>query len=65
MQLVPGKPFSIDNYKSLQLDNVSKENALRQFDIEPRSLEAMASSYLGGSLHQHDLDRCREQTAGR
>lgn len=65
MEFVPGKPFSSDNYKSLQLPNVSEENALWRFGIKPRNLEAVASEYLGGSDHQHQLDRCREQTAGR
>lgn len=64
MGLVPGKPFSTDNYKSLQTDNVSEENALTHFGIHPRSIEAVASGYLGGSAHQHQLDRCREETAG-
>lgn len=64
MDFVPGKPFSSDNYKSLQTDNVSKENGLWRFGIQPRSIEAVASGYLGGSAHQHDLDRCREETAG-
>ena len=65
MDFVPGKPFSSDNYKSLQTDNVSEENALWRFGIQPRSIEAVASGFLGGSVHQHKLDRCREKMAGR
>jgi len=64
MDFVPGKPFSSDNYKSLQTDSVSEENALWRFGIEPRSIEGVASGYLGGSVHQNKLDRCREQMAG-
>jgi len=65
MDFVPGKPFSSDNYKSLQLPSVSEENALWRFGIQPRSIEAVAAGYLGGTIHQHQLDRCRELTAGR
>jgi NADH dehydrogenase len=65
MEWVPGKPFSRDNYRSLQTASVSEENALWRFGIEPRSLESVASGFLGGSIHQHELDRCREETAGR
>jgi len=64
MDFVPGKPFSSDNYKSLQTDNVSEENALWRFGIQPRSIEGVASGYLGGSVHQNKLDRCREKMAG-
>jgi uncharacterized protein YbjT (DUF2867 family) len=64
MDFVPGKPFSTDNYRSLQIDSVSEENALWRFGIQPRSIEAVAGEYLAGSHHQLDLDRCREKTAG-
>ena len=43
---VPGKPFSTDNYKSLQVDSVCGRNGLGYFNISPRSVEAIAPSYL-------------------
>ncbi len=43
MELVPGKPFSMDNYRSLQVDSVCKENTTPC----PTPLEAIAPSYLG------------------
>lgn len=50
MDFVPGKPFSSDNYKSLQLDSVCQHNALPDFNIPPRPMEAEAPEYLlGGS----------------
>ena len=65
MDFVPGKPFSSDNYRSLQLDNTSVENSLWRFGIHPHSIEAEVGEYLGRSAHQKQLDRCREQAAGR
>ena len=61
MGLVPGKPFSIDNYLSLQTDNTSVENSLWRFGIEPRSIEAIVPGYLSGSSLQHRLDECRKR----
>lgn len=61
MDFVPGKPFSSDNYRSLQTDNISTENSLWRFGIEPHSLEVIVPGYLGGSSHQHQLDECRKK----
>lgn len=47
MEWLPGKPFSLDNYRSLQLDSICKENGLGALGIEPTSLEAVAPGYLG------------------
>ena len=62
---VPARPFSTDNYRSLQIDNTSEENALWRFGIQPRPIAGVVSCYLGGSLHQSQLDRCREESAGQ
>jgi uncharacterized protein YbjT (DUF2867 family) len=48
MDFVPGKPFSSDNYRSLQTDNTSVENSLWRFGINPRSIENTVPAYLGG-----------------
>lgn len=58
--LVPGKPFSMDNYRSLQTDNTSVENSLWRFGIEPRSINSVVPGYLTGTHHQHQLDECRK-----
>jgi NADH dehydrogenase len=42
LEWFPGKPFSIDNYKSLQIDSICKHN-----QHEPTSLEMVAPTYLG------------------
>lgn len=48
LEYVPGKPFSLDNYRSLMLDNVcTGANALRAvFGVEPTPLEQVAPGYL-------------------
>jgi len=64
MDFVPGKPFSSDNYQSLQVENTSIENSLWEFGITPRSLHSVVPVYLSGSPHQHRLDEYRKW-AGR
>lgn len=64
MDFVPGKPFSSDNYQSLQLDNVTKNNALRDLGIEPTSIKAIVPGYLNGLPRQKRLDEYR-QNSGR
>ena len=61
MDFVPGKPFSSDNYLSLQIDSTSVENSLWRFGIRPHSLQSIVPAYLTGSKHQHQLDKCRKQ----
>jgi NADH dehydrogenase len=61
MNFVPGKPFSSDNYLSLQVPNTSTENSLWRFGIRPRSVQGVVPAYLTGSLHQHRLDQCRQR----
>jgi NADH dehydrogenase len=43
MEWVPGKPFSRDNYLSLQTDSVCSEEESKQ----PTSIEAVVPRYLG------------------
>ena len=61
MDFVPGKPFSTDNFRSLQTPNTSEHNSLPQFGIHPRSIESLVPDYLGQSRHQQRLDACRRQ----
>ncbi len=45
---LPGKPFSLDNHRSLQVDSVCKgDNGLIALGITPASVEAIVPSYLG------------------
>jgi NADH dehydrogenase len=53
--LVPGKPFSLDNYQSLQVDNVTRQNSLSYFGIVPASIETLVPDYLNQSVRQKRL----------
>ena len=46
--LVPGKPFTMDNYYSLQHDSVCSENALPTLGITPTPIAAVVPAYLAG-----------------
>ena len=46
MDFVPGKPFSSDNYRSLQLDSVSRHNGLLDLGIKPSRMDAIVPLYL-------------------
>ena len=61
MDFVPGKPFSTDNYLSLQVDNTSAENGLVRLGIKPRSIEGIVPQYLGHSPRQERLNACRRR----
>jgi uncharacterized protein YbjT (DUF2867 family) len=63
MDFVPGKPFSSDNFRSLQTDNISVENSLWRLGISPRSVESIVPGYITGSLHQQRLDEFRKRVA--
>jgi uncharacterized protein YbjT (DUF2867 family) len=49
MGLLPGKPFTMDNYYSLKKDSVCTQSALVQMGIKPRSVEAIVPTYLGSA----------------
>lgn len=46
MDFVPGKPFSSDNYRSLQVDSISRHNALLDLGIHPSRIDAIVPLYL-------------------
>jgi uncharacterized protein YbjT (DUF2867 family) len=46
MGLLPGKPFSLDNYRSLTIDSVCTENGCAQLGIQPRPMLAELPTYL-------------------
>ena len=50
LELAPGKPFTRDNYLSMQHPSVCKEGGLpRLFGIQAQSLEAVMSRHLSGT----------------
>jgi NADH dehydrogenase len=65
MDVVPGKPFSTDNYLSLQTPNTSEENGLVELGIRPHSIESVVPTYLAAhSPRQRRLDACRRRLTG-
>jgi uncharacterized protein YbjT (DUF2867 family) len=62
--LVPGKPFSRDNLRSLTVASLCTENGLAALGVRARSLDALLPTYLPGALRQRELQAWR-QTAGR
>ena len=46
LEFVPGKPFSLDNYRSLKVDSVCAQGFPAVFGITPASLEQIAPDYL-------------------
>jgi NADH dehydrogenase len=50
LEVAPGKPFSLDNYRSLQVDSVCDRGFPEIFGITPVSLEEIAPTYITSSL---------------
>jgi uncharacterized protein YbjT (DUF2867 family) len=50
MGLLPGKPFSLDNFRSLTLDSVCRENGCAALGIVPRAMLAELPLYLAPDL---------------
>jgi NADH dehydrogenase len=46
LEFVPGKPFSLDNYRSLKIDSVCDKGFPEVFGVQPASLEEIAPAYL-------------------
>ena len=44
--LIPGKPFSLDNLRSLSVSSICSENGFAALGIEPKHLHTIASTYL-------------------
>jgi NADH dehydrogenase len=61
MNLVPGKPFSWDNYLSLKTDNICSEDGFAYFGIVPLSIDLVVPDYLNGSARQRRLHKLRRQ----
>jgi uncharacterized protein YbjT (DUF2867 family) len=61
MGVVPTKPFSWDNYQSLQTPNTTSKNGFAYFGIDPRGIETVVPDYLAGTHHQKRLDDFRAQ----
>ena len=47
MGLLPGKPFSLDNFRSLTVDCVCQEDGCARLGIRPQHMQAVLPTYLG------------------
>jgi uncharacterized protein YbjT (DUF2867 family) len=59
MTLLPGKPFSLDNYRSLSVDSICRDNGFARLGIEPKLLLAVLPTYLGIQSATEQLDYFR------
>jgi uncharacterized protein YbjT (DUF2867 family) len=57
---VPGKPLTVDNFRSLGVASVCSEDGLAFFGIKPRALRAVLPTYLGGQRRETELSRLRQ-----
>jgi len=61
LERLPGKPFTYDNYLSLQTDSVCTQDGLGALDIEPTDIDALVPDFLAGRSSRGRLDRMRRQ----
>jgi NADH dehydrogenase len=59
MDFVPGRPFSTDNYRSLSVDSVCREDGCARLGIRPVALGTLAPGWLGGRERNKRLARLR------
>lgn len=62
MDFIPGKPFSSDNYRSLLVDSVCRQDGLAELAIAPRPMEAIVRQYLGATSAHGLLDAYRHHS---
>ncbi|AIF46707.1 complex I NDUFA9 subunit family protein [Dyella japonica] len=58
-QLLPGKPFSLDNFRSLRTDSVGKADGYAALGITPQPLEAWLPVLLKEPARQRRLKKAR------
>ena len=58
--LLPGKPLSLDNFRSLTVDSVCAENGCARLGISPRHMMAVLPYYLGPFTGPTELDAARK-----
>src|SRR5690606_8839744 len=59
LEFAPGKPFTRDNYRSLQVDSVCRDNGCARLVITPQALEAIVPRYLARRGSRARLDAYR------
>ena len=61
--LMPGRPFTLDNYLSLQTESTCENNDFDSLGINPQALESIVPYYLANQGHKGFLDRYRRESA--
>lgn len=64
MEFVPGKPMSMDNYRSLKVHSICDSNGFAAFGIEPTGMDAVVPNYLAGRFERARLSELRAQARG-
>jgi NADH dehydrogenase len=59
--LLPGRPFTLDNYYSLQCDSICERNGFDYLGIKPQAIESIVPRYLAQNSYRGRLDRYRRQ----
>ncbi len=59
--MLPGRPFSHDNYLSLQVDSVCEENGLATLGILPTDIDAVVPLYLGQRAQRRRYQQLRRR----
>lgn len=55
--LIPGKPFSRDNFRSLAVASVCRDNGFGAFAIEPQRMQSVVGTYINGGEDELALIR--------
>jgi MFS family permease len=63
MGMLPGKPFSSDNYRSLTIDSLCRQNGCETLGLTPSRMEAITPGYLSDHSLQSRLDRYRRSAS--
>jgi uncharacterized protein YbjT (DUF2867 family) len=61
---MPGRPFTLDNYHSLQTDSLCESNAFDSLAIKPQAVESIVPGYLGHKSYRGRYDRFRRDSVG-
>jgi len=57
--LIPGKPFSLDNFRSLSIDSLCSQDGLARLGIPPQHMMAILPFYLGPFTGPTELNAAR------
>jgi NADH dehydrogenase len=64
LEYAPGKPFSLDNYRSFKAGGVDADDGLAALGIAPASLDSVAPQYLGADNQRGRYNRYRSVGGG-